>query len=119
MAFTTLVISGVTLPEYACLGLVEDLGVIDQAKQNKRTVNGGLIDLSDPNFRKRTWRLSANEAIDFPDFSNLWPGALVTITTISKFNNSTISFTGRVMDFESSFDEWAARYDWSIDVEEV
>lgn len=119
MAFTSLVITGVSIPTYAGLGLVEDIGVIDQAKQIKRTINGALIDLSDSNFRKRTYRISANEAIDFPDFSALWPGAAVTITTISEFDGDTLTINGRVMDWETSFDEWEKRYDWSLDVEEV
>lgn len=119
MAFTSLVITGASIPEYAGLGLVEDIGVIDQAKQIRRTVNGSLIDLSDSNFRKRTWRISANEAIAFPDFSALWPGAAVTITTISEFGGEPLTISGRVMTWETSFDEWAKRYDWSLEVEEI
>jgi hypothetical protein len=118
MANTDLVITGVALPDCATRGMVEEIGLIDQSRQLKRTVNGTLIDLSDTNFRKRKWRVSGRD-LRAPNFSAVWPGMRVTITTATEMDNSPLIIVGMLADWSTSFNEWEAEMSWTMDVEEV
>lgn len=118
MSNTDLVVVGVTLPECATRGLVEEITTIEQARQLRRTVNGLLIDISDPNFRKKKWRITGKD-LRVPDFSAAWPGMEVTITTITKMGSSSLTIIGRLVEWSTSFDEWEAASTWSMSVEEI
>lgn len=118
MANTDLVITGVALPDCATRGMVEEIGLIDQSRQLKRTLNGTLIDLSDTNFRKRKWRVSGKD-LRAPDFSNVWPGMRVTIVTATEMGGTQQSIIGMLSDWSTSFDEWEAEMSWTMDVEEI
>jgi len=115
---TDLVITGVTIPECAARGMVEEIGLIAQAAQVKRTVNGTLVDLSDPNFRKRKWRISGSD-MSFPDFSSAWPGMSVSVTTTSTIGSGHLSISGRLLDWTATYNEWDAATTWTMDVEEI
>jgi hypothetical protein len=116
---TDLVVSGLSIPTCATRGLVEEIGVIEQSRQLKRTVNGTLVDLSDSNFRKRKWRVSGKD-LRVPDFSSAWPGMAITITsTATPMGSGHLTIVGMLVDWTTSYDEWEASASWTMDVEEI
>lgn len=130
------------LPLYSARGLTQTLAPIDAASFLKRTVNGELVDLSVSRFRKFRSTISGNDQRP-PSRSNVWPGLTVTVgcayllsyatsggspsrTPVSgtSFTEGAFTFyqpsiTFMIKGMNGSFDEWAAGYQWSIDMEEV
>src|SRR3974390_1139586 len=76
-ADTLLVISGLKFL-YSARGLTQTLDVISQTKQQARTINGQLIDVSNPAFRKYLSKITCTD-VDAPPIDNLWPGMEVTV----------------------------------------
>jgi hypothetical protein len=61
------------LPLYSARGLTQTLEPIDGATVQERTVNGELVDLSVPRFRKLRSVISARD-VRPPSRDDIWPG---------------------------------------------
>lgn len=139
-AFTVLSLSSIGVAPYATRGATMTMAHIAQAGPIVRNVNGGLIDLSDPNFRKYRGTITCADQ-KAPAFGGLWPGQLVTVDCIAELgegelNSDRTAVTGSeyteegityfrpslnmmVMSFEWETDEYGARVGWTMQVEEV
>lgn len=90
MADTTdLVISGDGVPPYSATGIRQTLEPIASAAP-VRTVNGGLLNLVPPQFRKFKTTLSCTSSQP-PAFAGLWPGSVVDIDCIEEVGYLTAS----------------------------
>jgi hypothetical protein len=123
--FTDLVISGVGLPDYAVRGVRQTISPVDHASRLERTVNGNLVNLGDPAFRKYKTTISGSDQ-EAPALGDVWPGRVVTVTSIVALASSDsmgpagpVSFTGLVRSFEVSIDEWSATVDWTLEIEQI
>lgn len=130
------------LPLYSARGLTQTLEPIDGALFQQRTVNGELIDLSVPRFRKLRSVISAND-VRPPSRDDVWPGRAVTVgcayllsyptvggspsrTPVagSSFTEGDFTFYRPTIDFmigrmSGSFEEWEAGFSWRIEMEEI
>lgn len=140
---TVLRLTGVGIPEYSARGLTQTLEPIDAAVQVRRTVNGGLVDLSDAAFRKyRTTITGADQMA--PGFNGLWPGQIVTVDCIAELayytgtsgataDRSVVSGSSYtegdwtyyrpqlsmvVTGFTMERDEWGAQVSWTLKLDE-
>ena len=142
-ADTLLSISGLGGFSYQARGLTQTLSVIRQAVEQERTVNGKLIDVSNPIFRQWASKITCSD-VSAPPFDGLWPGAIVTVQCAaylcyltgnlgsparaqvvgSVFSRNGYTFyrpilTMMVGQFQQGHPEWQAGYSWSLDLEEV
>jgi hypothetical protein len=142
-ADTLLIISGLGGFQYQARGLSQTLTVIAQLKQQVRTINGNLKDISNPAFRKYASKITCTD-VDAPPLDNLWPGMIVTVQCAaslayqtgnpgspykavvpgSEYTNGHFTFyrpemNMMVMDVQHTFDEWKADNGWTLDLEEV
>ena len=77
-ADTLLSISGMGNFQYQARDLTQTLSVIKAMSQQKRTVNGTLVDISNPIFRKYASKISCTD-VDAPPIDGLFPGMIVTV----------------------------------------
>jgi hypothetical protein len=142
-ADTLLTISGLGGFQYQARGLSQTLTPISQLKQQLRTINGSLVDVSNPAFRKYASKITCTD-VDAPPLDNLWNGMIVevqcavslayltgnsgspykAVVSGSEYTNGHFTFyrpvmNMMVMDFSHTFDEWKADNGWSLDLEEV
>lgn len=142
-ADTLLTITGLGGFQYQARGLSQSLQPIAQLKQQVRTINGTLIDVSNPAFRKYASKITCTD-INAPPLDGLWNGAVVNVfcaASLSYLNGNSNSpykpvvsgsdytegnFTYyrpllqmMVMDFHVTFDEWKCENGWELDLEEV
>lgn len=142
-ADTLLVISGLGGFQYQARGLTQTLNVIAQTKQQVRTINGNMKDISNPAFRKYASKITCTD-VDAPPLDGLYPGNIVTVQCAislcyesgnsgspfraavagSIYTNGHFTFYRpelemMVMDVQHTFDEWKADNGWEIDLEEV
>jgi len=117
---TDLVVSGVTIPEFASRGLKVRLSNAEQASRLERTVNGKLKDLSNPVFRKRKIMISGSD-VEFPYFADVWPGTEVTVTSIIEASATPgpVTINGMIKDFELEKDEYGQVSSWTLEVWEI
>jgi hypothetical protein len=138
---TLLTISSLGGFTYQARGLTQTLDIIKQAQHQVRTVNGTLIDVSAPQFRKYSSRISATD-VNAPPIDGIFSGMAVTVHcaaelsypvggTANRPEVSGSSYTEGHMTFyrpilemlvisvNESFDEWKKAYAWNIDLEEV
>ena len=140
---TLLAISGLGGFQYQARGLTQTLEVIKAAQQQERTINGKLIDLSNPIFRKYASKITCMD-VDAPPLDNLWPGMEVTVfcaaslvyltgnpgspareeVSGSSYVQGAFTFYRpvlimRVMSLHENFDEWKSDVQWELDLEEV
>lgn len=143
---SVLVITGLDASPYALRGATQTLTPIDQSVQLRRTINGDLVDLSDPIFRKYRSTITGTDVLP-PGFDDIWPGMEVTVDCISELSYKTSSgsaakpiaqvdgedatrtvgdytfyrpsLTMRVVAFTQDTDEYAATVSWSLELEEV
>lgn len=140
---TLLSISSLGTMLYQARGLTQSLQVISNAAHMERTINGTLIDLSAPQFRKYLTRIAASD-VDAPPLDNVWPGMTVTIHCAASLCYPTgnpgsparaevsgSSWTQGAMTFyrpvlvmlvksvEQHFNEWKAQNGWTLEAEEV
>jgi hypothetical protein len=138
---TLLVLSGVGVPRYSARGLSQTLTHIEAASQLQRTINGGMMDISRPEFRKYKSTISATDQRP-PAVDGKWPGQLVTVDCVSelccpsagtparaivpgsdyieegfKFYRPRLSMI--VVGFNIQRDEWGADNSWTMELEEV
>lgn len=137
--YTDLVISGVGLPDYALRGVKQTVTLIDQASRLERTVNGKLVEVGDPAFRKYKTTITGSDQ-EAPALGDVWPGRLVTVTSVVSWASSgtgatggatgptgggtptgatAVGFTGLVKSFDVSVDEWSATVDWTLEIEQL
>lgn len=68
----------INFPDGSALFVEADITPIDGATDLRRTVNGSLVNLSDPAFRKLAVTLSASD-MTLPALGNLYPGDTLTV----------------------------------------
>lgn len=141
MSDTLLVITGLLTP-YSARGLRQTLEPIVQDNALRRTVNGELVDLTLPAFRKFTSTISATDQ-SVPALNGVWIGAQVTVDCIVELAYLTSGGTPartlvpgssrvsgsytyyrprlimRIIDFQTQLDEWQADIGWSMRLDEV
>lgn len=142
---TILMISGLGF-QYSARGLTQTLFPISQTKQQKRTIDGTLVDVSNPAMRKYGSKISCTDT-DAPPLDGLWPGMEVTVQcaierSFLTYKNSVQQYPSLpvvsgslytigpltlyrpelvmlIMDCPASFEEWKHDNGWSIDLEQV
>lgn len=144
-ADTLLFISGLGGFQYQARGLKQTLSPIKQSQQTVRTVNGHLIDISNPIFRKYSTKISCDD-VDAPPLDNLWPGMEVTVECAAELSylvgnpgspfkpevsGSSYQPVGspfifyrpvlimRVLSISHSLDEWKHENSWEVELEEI
>jgi hypothetical protein len=139
---TLLKIDALGIPPYSARGLKQTLTPIQQASQLRRTVNGGLKDISFDGFKKYASTISGSDQMP-PAVDGIWPGLQVTVECISELSYKTAggspdrtvvsgssrvvgdftfyrpSLTMRIASFNVDTDEWGAVVSWSMTLEEI
>jgi hypothetical protein len=143
-ADTLLTISSFGNMLYQARGLSQTLEVISEATQQERTINGTLIDISAPQFRKYASKITSPSDTDAPPLDGVMPGMTVTVQcavglafltgTPGLPNRAPVSgseyvagaytfyrpeLTMMVKTVETHFDEWKCVIGWTLDLEEV
>lgn len=80
---TLLVISGDGLPPFAARGITQTLEPINAAVNVRRTVNGGLVDLSPSQFKKYKTTIEGTDT-DSPAFDAVDVGDTLTIDCVAE-----------------------------------
>ena len=142
-ADTLLIISGLGGFEYQARGLVQTLVPIAQSKQQVRTINGDLRDISNHVFRKYASEITCTD-LNAPPFDGLFPGDTVDVECAvtlcyrngnagspnkeqvsgSSYTRGNFTFyrpvlTMMVMEWSTGFEEWKSDYQWKLNLEEV
>ena len=142
-ADTLLVISGLGNFQYQARGLTQTLQLIPEATDNERTVNGKLIDVSNPVFRKYKSKITCTD-VDAPPLDGLWPGMTVTVDCAcglsyrtgnpgspgrfevsgSSYTQGSFTFYRPVLEmlvttFSENFEEWKGDLGWVLELEEI
>lgn len=143
VADTYLTISGLGGFQFQARGLSQTLTVIAQAKQQVRTINGVLTDISNPAFRKYASKITCTD-VDAPPLDGLFPGDIVevecAVELVYLVGNPGSPFRPEVsgssyqqgdfihyrpvlqmmvMDPQHTLDEWKHDNAWELDLEEV
>lgn len=141
-------LSGGGVPPYSARGLQQTLELVSQAGQLRRNVNGALLDLSAPQFRKYKSTVQCTDQAA-PAVDGVWPGATVTVDCVVELCFNTDSGAqGRaavpgsirvedatteddsytfyrprlsmiVVSYHTNVDEWGATVGWTLELEEV
>jgi hypothetical protein len=138
---TLLVLTGIGIPDYSARGLSQTLQPINAAAQARRTINGGLVDLSFDQFRKYQSSISCSDQ-QAPAIDGIMPGAMVTVECVSELCYPTGGTPSRtavpgstrvvgaftfyrpilsmmVMQYNTQTDEYGAVIQWQLDLEEA
>lgn len=142
---TLLRLDPIGVPPYSARGISQTLAPIDGAAQLARTVNGAMIDLSDPNFRKYRSTITCTDQQQ-PALDGVWPGMILTVDCVIELpyltggaperevagttddpatrteNGFTFyrpRLTMMVIDYQAGVDEWGADANWTLSLEEV
>jgi hypothetical protein len=115
---TLLSITGITIPDYAIRGLTLDLELISASDGLQRSINGALIDLTAPQFRKYKATLTCEDQ-DVPTLTNIWQGQIVSLTFIEGSGIGTVTLSMMVDSWTTSRAEWDALTSWSINFLEI
>lgn len=141
---TLLTISSFGSMKFQARGLTQTLELIGEAQQLERTINGKLIDLSVPQFRKYKTRITVQDEVDFPPLDGVYPGMEITVACAlylcypdgragspnrPEVSGSTYTQNGytfyrpvldmRVSSFEEHEDEWQRKIGWTLEAEEI
>jgi hypothetical protein len=141
-ADTLLVISGMGSFQYQARGLTQKLQLIPQATDLERSINGELVDVGNPVFRKYTSTITCTD-IDAPPLDGLWPGMRVTVQCAaslcyatgnpgspgrpevsgSSYTQGGFTFYRPVLEMlvkshSENFEEWRGDIGWSLELEE-
>jgi hypothetical protein len=142
-ADTLLVISGLGNFQYQARGLTQKLQLIPQATDLERSINGKLVDVSNPVFRKFMSTITCTD-VDAPPLDGLWPGMTVTVQCAaglsyltgnpgspsrpevsgSSYVQGSFTFYRPVLEmlvksFSENWDEWKGDMGWALELEEV
>jgi hypothetical protein len=140
---TLLTISGLGTMLYQARGLTQTLEAIGASKSQSRTVNGRLLDMSNPIFRKYLSKITCTDSTA-PPIDNLWPGLTVTVHCAAELayltgnigspSRNEVSGSSRtegnftlyrpvltmlIQDVNQHLAEWAGDIQWEISLEEV
>jgi hypothetical protein len=139
---TLLKLTGIGVAPYSARGITQTLQPIDQATQNRRTINGVLKDISLAAFQKYRSTISANDQLA-PVCDGVWPGKTVEVECVQELCYLTsggtpqrTAVTGservegdftyyrpklqmKVSTWNASTDEWQAKCNWQMDLEEI
>lgn len=85
---TLLVLSGQGVAPYSARGLTQTLEPIQSAANTRRSINGSLKDLSQPQFRKYSSTITGNDQLA-PAVDGLMPGAALTVDCIAELSYKT------------------------------
>lgn len=144
-ADTILSISSFGNMMFQARGLTQTLSPINEAAQMERTINGTLIDLSVPQFRKYASTINVPNEVDAPPLDGVFPGMTVTVgcavslayltsggngphhrpeVSGSSYVQGAYTFyrpelTMLIKDVKTQFDEWKNVVGWSLELEEV
>jgi hypothetical protein len=149
MSYSSLLtLSAIGLPPYSARGLRQTLAPIGGATNLRRTVNGALVDLADPVFRKYESTISG-EDVDPPALDLVYPGRTLTVGCIAQLAVQTsgtdpiteedlgrVPVSGSMREaggfvfyrpqlvmlvtgWDISEDEWERGVTWSLTLEEV
>lgn len=86
--FTLLVLSGRGLAPYSARGLTQTFDPISAATHLERAVNGELVDLSAPQFRKYRSKVSCTD-VNTPALGGVWPGTIVDVECAAEMSFKT------------------------------
>ncbi len=139
---TLLVISPNGVQPYSARGLTQTLEPIAAAINQRRTVNGALLNLAPTQFQKYKSKISCSDILA-PPIDGMFPGLAVAVSCVAELAYLTIggapqrpvvagssrvegAFTYyrpqlamMVTGFSEAEDEYGARVAWSLDLEEV
>lgn len=140
MTDTLLVLSGMGIAPYSARGLTQTLQPIAQAAQQRRTVNGDLVDLSAAQFRKYRSTITCTDQ-NAPQLEGIWPGVELVVDCVQELSFETMTgapareaaatreqdgvtwyrprLTMLVTDFQVQTDEYGAAVGWTLSLEEV
>ena len=142
MPSTTLSIDLIAGHDAAFRGLQAEVQPIEASSQLARTVNGALIDLSAPQFRKYRFTVQSNDQLP-PGLDGIWPGMQVVVQLNLEFSYLTSGgspgravtagssrvdgaftfyrpeLTCRVVNWRQASSEWTADAPWTLELEEV
>jgi hypothetical protein len=142
MPETVLTITGFGLTPYSARGIQQTLEPIPQASNMRRTVNGALVDVSAPEFRKYRSVISCDD-MNVPAIDRVWPGQQVTVDCVTELSYATSGgsagktvvsgssrtegsftfyrprLTMRIVNFNQTIDETGAVLGWELELEEV
>jgi hypothetical protein len=141
---TLLSISSMGHMIFQARGLSQTLEVIGEASQMERTINGTLIDISAPQFRKYHSKISVPSEVYPTPIDGVFPGQQVVVhcavslayitgtpgfpkrtqVSGSSWTENGYTFyrpllTMLIKTVETHFDEWKNIVGWTIDLEEV
>lgn len=140
-ADTVLTISGLGGFQYQARGLSQTLSLIKEVEP-ERTINGKLINLGNPCFRKYSSRIICTD-INAPPFDGLFRGMTVTVDCAAvlcyrtgnpgspfrtpagagwtlgdmTFYHPTLEMM--IMDLTENFEEWKCDFQWEMQLEEI
>jgi hypothetical protein len=142
-ADTMLIISGMGNFQYQARGLTQTLTLIPEATDLERSINGKLINMGNPVFRKYLSKITCTD-VDAPPLDGLWPGMPVTVhcaaslcyatgnpgspgrTEVSGSSYVQGGFTFYhpslamlVKTFSENWEEWRGDMGWALELEEV
>jgi hypothetical protein len=141
-ADTVLVLAGVGIAPYSARGLTQSWGLIDAARNFRRTVNGDPINLAPPQFKKFRCSITCTD-VNPPAFAGVALGLELAVDWVVEFSYATATgapahevvegssreegdFTFYrprmqmiVRDYSGSVAEWDATTPWQLDLEEV
>ena len=142
-ADTLLSLSGMGTFQYQARGLTQTLTLIPEATDNERSVNGTLVNLANPIFRKYQSKITCTD-VDAPPLDGVWPGMQLTVECAASFayltgnpgsparpevsgssyTQGSFTFyrpvlTMLVKSYSENFEEWKGDMGWTIDLEEV
>jgi hypothetical protein len=139
---TVLVISAIGVPPYSARGLTQTLEPIAAALNQRRTVNGALVNLAPTQFKKYRSKITCTDILA-PAIDGMFPGLEVTVDCVAELAYLTAGGTPQrtvvdgssrvegaftyyrprltmmVTGFTDSEDEYGATVAWSLDLEEV
>lgn len=144
---TLLVLSGMGIAPFSCRGAQQTLEPIDAAANLRRTINGSLVDLSVSEFRKYKTSISCSDQLP-PALEGVFPGTVLIVDCIAELSYQDLSppsspapplrevvsgsdhtedgfvfyrprLTTRVVSLSYTTDEYGAKVDWQLDLEEV
>jgi hypothetical protein len=138
---TVLSISVMGVPLYSARGLSQVLQPIDATKNQRRSINGVMVDVSNLQFLKYKSKITCTDA-RIPAIDGVFPGLTVVVDCVSflsypvggtprrivvagsNFNEGNYIFyrprlTMMIVDLTTQVDEWAGTVPWELDLEEV
>jgi len=99
---TLLVLSGHGVAPYSARGLRQTLEPIQASGNNRRSINGDLKDLSQPQFKKYASTITGNDQLS-PALDGVFPGDELTVDCVAELAFKTGGSPNRpVVDVDSS-----------------